>query len=359
MTEQSKPIDRLLHDLRERAKELNCLYEVQELLSKPDITIDEICRGIIKVLPPGWQYPDVCQAEITYSGKTFQTPDFNEALWVQSAEIVVQDEVVGQISVYYTEERPPSDEGPFLKEERKLINTIAEQFGFYILHQKLRQVFQEQQWSEEQRKSEWMVILDLLKRTDPALLMRISRKMIHYLGWNGVKEAEQLLDHFILVHPGESDFDENRPYQEQATNNLLEICDEVFEIASKNLSRDVILDTIQKWTKEDRVGFLLNALGDPNSSLADISLAIERYRLLAGQGIELTSPRERWFRVALIRRILSDQPDFISLAQHYIDIDDFSDFMHRVIYPPNSHGKLGGKSSGLFLAAQIIKGSMQ
>ena len=233
MNDKLKPIDRLIHDLRERAKELNCLYEVQELLSTPDITIDEICQGSIKVLPPGWQYPDVCQAEIVYNGKTFQTPGFKQTPWVQSTNIVVQDEVVGRISVCYTEERPPSDEGPFLKEERKLINTIAEQFGFYILHQKLRQVFQEQHWSGEEYKSEWMVILDLLKRTNPALLMRISRKMISYLGWNGINQAEQLLEHFISMNPDENDLDENRPHEDQTSSNLLDVCDEVFEIAGQ------------------------------------------------------------------------------------------------------------------------------
>ena len=359
MNEQPKPIDRLLHDLGERAKELNCLYEVQELLGTPEITIDKLCQGIVNILPPGWQYPDVCQAEITYDGKTFHTRGFKESPWVQSAKIIVQDEVIGQIGVYYLEERPSSDEGPFLKEERKLINTIADQFGFYILHQKLRQVFQEQLWVEEERASGWRVILDLLKHTDPALLIRISRKMINYLGWNGVNEAEQLLDHFILVHPEESDLDENRPYQGPLPNNLLEVSDRVFEIASKHLSRDVILDNIQKWTKEDRVSFLVDALGDPDSSLADISLAIERYSLLAEQGIQLTAPREKWFRAALIRRILSDQPYFVKVAQRYIGIDAFHGFMRRVIYPPNSHGKLGGKSSGLFLATRIIQRAAQ
>ncbi len=360
MEEHIKPIDHLLHDLRERAKELNCLYEVQELLGTPEITIDEICEGIIHVLTPGWQYPDVCQAEITYNGKIYRTPGFKESAWVQSADILVQYEVVGKISIVYTEERPPSDEGPFLKEERRLINSIAEQFGFYILHQKLRQVFQEQQWGEgEERKNEWMVILDLLKRTDPTLLIRISRKMINYLGWNNVKEAEHLMNKLILIHPEEGDYDENRPYQVQMAGNILEVCDQVFEIASKHLSRNVILDNIQMWTKEDRVGFLVGVLGNPNSSLADISLAIERYRLLAEQGIELTSPREIWLRVALIRRILSDQPHYIEVAQHFIEIDDFSDIMRRSIFPTGSHGKPGGKGSGLFLASRILKESSQ
>ncbi|MGE5221937.1 MAG: PEP/pyruvate-binding domain-containing protein [Omnitrophica WOR_2 bacterium] len=356
MANHNKPLDNLIHELKERAKELNCLYQVQELLSVPEITIDEICQGMIEILPPGWQYPDICQARIRYGRKSYQTPGFQESPWVQSADITVQDEIVGDISVLYSEERPQADEGPFLKEERKLINTIAEQFGFYILHNRLRQVFQQQLKSEEERKSEWWVILDLLKRTDPGLLMRISRKMINFLGWSEVKEAEQLLERFnpALREEGQS-LDLNRPNEPQTANHLLELSDQVFSVASKYLSRDVILDNIQKWMREDRSGFLINALVNPGSSLAEINSAIERYRLLAAQRIDLTVPREKWFKVAFIRRILNDDSHFIKVAKNYIELDDFSNFMHHVIFAQDSHGKLGGKSSGLFLAAQILK----
>jgi pyruvate,water dikinase len=350
MSDSSAPIDRLIHDLKERAKELNCLYQVQELLGMPGITIDRLCQGIIKVLPPGWQYPDVCQAKITYGEQTYLTPGFRESPWVQSANILVQDDPVGKISVYYSEERPVSDEGPFLKEERKLINTIAEQFGFYILHLQLRQLFQEQLKSEEDRKREWSVILDLLQRTDPSLLVRISRKMINYLSWMGVKEADEVMEHSAAL----DDSEVNRPYRQQTDTNTLAVSDEIFEIASRHLPQDVILNNIQKWIKEDRSGFLVDVLVDTGSSLVEISSAIERYHLLSPQGIELTEPRQKWFEVALARRILSDQPTFVNVAKDYIDIDGFSDFMHRVIFPAGSHGKLGGKSCGLFLAAQIL-----
>jgi hypothetical protein len=357
MDDSSKSIDRLLHDLRERAKELNCLYEVQELLGNPATTVDEICQGIIEVLPPGWQYPDVCQAEIVLDGKAFRSQGFQKSPWVQSADIVVQDSPVGRISVYYTEERPRSDEGPFLKEERKLIDTIAEQLGFYILHEQLKHVFQEQLQSEGIQKTEWIVILDLLKRTDPDLLMRITRKMINYLSWSGNKEVEDLLERSSFADRPGGPLEDNRPYQDQTGAGLLDITDEVFAVASKHLTRDAILDRIQNWSREERVRFLVDVLVNPNSSLAEISSAIERYRLLAGQGIQLTAPRDRWFRVALIRRILSDQPHFIGVAKDYVGIDDFGDFMRRVIFPVGSHGMLGGKSSGLFLAAQIVRKS--
>jgi pyruvate,water dikinase len=357
MNETENPLDNLIHQLRERAKELNCLYGVQELLSTPDITIDQVCQGIIQALPPGWQYPDVCGAQIVLGGKTYKTPFYEDSPWVQSATIDIQDQDVGKISVCYTEERPASDEGPFLKEERKLINTIAEQFGFYLLHQQLRQVFQEQ-LEEEERKSDWGVILDLLKRTDSGLLMRISSKMINYLYWHEVKGAEEMLKLINPVfHEGSEAFGENSPYNQQADTDLLSISDKVFTLASQHMSQSEILENIQRWIKEDRSAFLVDILANPGSSLAEISASIERFHLLSPQGIELTAPREKWFRTSLIRRVLSDQPWFIEVAKNYLNLNDFSGFMHRMIFPAGSHGKLGGKSSGLFLAAQILNQS--
>ena len=355
MSENENPLDNLIHQLRERAKELNCLYEVQELLNTPEISVEEVCHGIVQALPPGWQYPDVCEAQIIFFGKTYQTPLYHESTWVQSADIYIQDQVVGKINVCYTEERPVSDEGPFLKEERKLIDTIADQFGFFLLHQQLRQVFQEQQ-AEEERKSDWGVILDMLKRTDSGLLMRISSKMVNYLFWHDVKEAEDLLKLIGPVfHEEDGATNGNQPSKQQSETDLLSISDKVFTLASQHLPESTILENIQRWIKEDRSAFLVDVLVNPGSSLAEISTAIERFHLLAPQGIELTPPREKWFRTSLIRRVLSDQPWFIELAKNYININDFSEFMHRVMFPAGSHGKLGGKSSGLFLAMQILK----
>jgi pyruvate,water dikinase len=353
--DESKQIDHLIHDLRERAKELNCLYEVQELLNTPDVPIDTICESIIKVVPPGWQYPDVCQAEITLGKKKFRTARYRPTSWIQSADINVQDEKIGRISVWYTEERPISDEGPFLKEERKLINTIAEKVGFFILHERLRQVFQEREKTGKEQLSEWQVILDLLKRTDYELLMRISRKMIIFLGRMGIPEADRLLEQFSQQSHDTGIINNNQPFPLQAVDSISAITEEVFTIASQYFKQEVILDNIQKWSKEDRVNFLINTLANPSSTFIDISSAIERYHLLAERGLELTIHRKRWLLNSLIRRIMNSQPSFVSIAQSFLDIEDFSDLMHRIILPVSSHGKLGGKGSGLILAEKILK----
>ena len=354
-SDASKSVDRLLHDLRERAKELNCLYEVQEILGTPGITIEEICRRVIEALPPGWQYPDICQAEIVYGERAYRSAGFRESPWLQGAPIIVQDRPVGRVTVFYTAERPDADEGPFLKEERRLIDTIAEQLGFYLLHEQLKHVFHEQQQANGNRRADWAVILDLLRRTDPALLTRITRKMVNELGWNGIGEVDQIL---ARGHPADTPGqagDENRPSTSRPTGDLLDLSDEIFALASRHLSSHTILDRIEKWSREDRVRFLVDVLVNPASSLAEIGAALERFRLLSGQGIELTAPRDRWFRIGLIRRILSDEPRFVENARRQIAIEEFWDLMRRVIYPVASHGRLGGKGAGLYLAAQILR----
>ncbi|MBI9045994.1 MAG: nucleotidyltransferase domain-containing protein [Anaerolineaceae bacterium] len=361
MIDDNKPIEKMISDLKERAKELNCLYEVQELLSTPEITIDEIWARLIEILPAFWQFPEYCTAKIIYGNSVYQSPDFKETPWVQSADILVQDQREGIISIYYTTDVLFEDEDPFLKEELKLINTIAEQVGNHILHKRLKEIFEERNGSREEQKSEWWVILDLLKRTDPALLTRVSRKMVNYLGGNGVKEAEYLLEHFAPVHSeGRNVLGEaNYPYESQPGRNILEASDNVFNIAEKHLSNNEILNNIQNWIQEDRSHFLINILVKPGSSLSEIRSAIERYRHLALQGLSLSALREKWLRISLIRRILSDQPAFVKNAKKFVDVADFFDLLKRVIHLEGSHGKLGGKGSGVFLAELILKKTLR
>jgi hypothetical protein len=357
MNSKNKPVEKIVDDLKERAKELNCLYEIQEILNDFDASLDEICSRIIKAIPPGWQYTDVCQVCITVRDSKYQSDGFIETSWSQCASINVRDDVIGRICVSYVEERPIADEGSFLKEERKLIDTIAEQFGLFLLHKQLKAIFEGQEQKGEELKSEWLVIIDLLKRTDPKLLIRISRRMVNYLFWNGIKEAGQLMNHFSPsykrgINPLE---DINRPFQKQVSSDILSISDDIFKVAAKELKKEKTLDLIQNWIKEDRSNFLVNTLENTSSSLVEISSAIEKYYHLSPLGLELSRPRERSLRVSLTRRLLNDKSDFVRVAGEVIEVKDFNDLIKRIICPVGSHGKLGGKSSGLFLAKHILK----
>ncbi|MBU1948722.1 MAG: pyruvate, phosphate dikinase, partial [Candidatus Eisenbacteria bacterium] len=137
MKRDPKARKKLLDSLQERAKELNCLYRVEEILSRSDETLDQVFQAIVEVMAPGWQYPDLCQAKITFDDRIYISSPFDPTPWVLSAGIFVQDRKVGDLRVYYLEERPDGDQGPFLNEEVRLINTIAQRLGHYILYQQI------------------------------------------------------------------------------------------------------------------------------------------------------------------------------------------------------------------------------
>ena len=116
----------LVAELQERAKELNCLYRVEELLGLPSRPLDEVFRGTVEAIPPGWQYPDICVARIAIDGRTYTSPNFTETEWTQRGVIRAGDNAIGLVEVFYTKEMPEWDDGPFLKEEARLIGTIAD-----------------------------------------------------------------------------------------------------------------------------------------------------------------------------------------------------------------------------------------
>ena len=114
------------YDLGERVKELDCLYSISKLVDIKDISLDEIFQGVVDIIPPGWQYPEITCARIIIEKQKYSTDNFKETEWKQASDIVVHGKKIGTIEVYYLEEKPEIDEGPFLKEERDLINAIAE-----------------------------------------------------------------------------------------------------------------------------------------------------------------------------------------------------------------------------------------
>jgi PAS domain S-box-containing protein len=120
--------------LDERVKELNCLYSLSELMETPDVTLREIFTGVVELLPSAWQYPEITCARLALGDQVFQTDNWRVTPWQQTADIQVRDEKVGSLTVGYVEMRPTYDEGPFLKEERHLLNVIAERLGKAMIH---------------------------------------------------------------------------------------------------------------------------------------------------------------------------------------------------------------------------------
>ena len=115
--------------LRERIKELNCLYGISLLSERYSDSIDDLLRNLVNILPPSWQYPEITCARIIFNGKTYKSRGFKVTKWRQSSQISMYNEPVGEVEVLYLEGCPPEDEGPFLKEERVLLDAVADRIG--------------------------------------------------------------------------------------------------------------------------------------------------------------------------------------------------------------------------------------
>ncbi|MFZ1946266.1 MAG: PEP/pyruvate-binding domain-containing protein [bacterium] len=342
---------------RERAKELECLYQIEELLLDHEARLADVCRRIVDVVSAGWQYPDVCRTRIAIGSETFQSEDFVETPWGLTAEIAAQDQKMGSITVVYLREMPAADEGPFLKQERRLLKTIAHRLGNFVLQQQLgREAEDRREEMERESTGEWRVALNLLHHTDPELFETISEKMLNHLCWTGVEEANLLRQKMtpaaMRFEPG-ADRESNVPYRLQPFEITDETSDEIFRIAAKTYTSDEILDELRKWIQDDKLSFLLH-LSYRNLSLSEVIGALRQYRDMVPEGFELSEAAGKGVVVALIRRFLSTQLAYINIAKKYIGIRDFFDILDRIIYTPENHGLLGGKCAGLLLAQQII-----
>jgi PAS domain S-box-containing protein len=130
-------------ELGERVKELNCLFGLSKLVESPGISLNEILQGVVDLILRAWQYPEITCARINLEGREFETENFADALWKQSADIIACDERIGRLEVGYAEKRPDSDEGPFLIQERQLLDAIAERLGRVAARMKTEEALRE------------------------------------------------------------------------------------------------------------------------------------------------------------------------------------------------------------------------
>jgi len=363
MENQKESRESSLELLKERAKELDCLYRIDDILNNSRLPLPDVFARIVLVLPSGFRFPELCQAEITYENRRYRSPGFVPGLRIAAGtDIISSGRTIGRIEVVYTGEVPLTEEGYFLEKERKLIKTIADRIEHTVFYRRTEKMVRK--WKPSIKKGdakrtsdgEWGAIIELLQKTDQDTLLHVCRKMINHLCSRGIREAEQEL---CALNFGSKVFlssgDANFPSQRLPLGDLAKISEKTFSIASRSMSDSEISMRLMKWLQETRAYSLIKAVDRIDISIGEIIEAMSRYSNTAGAISMLDFPTERWLRVALIRRFLSDKLDFIRVAQQYLEISDFDEIARRLIYPVGGRGTIGGKGTGMFLAGQILK----
>lgn len=122
--------------LRERIKELDCLYTIATLQEMHFHAPDHFLQSVADCLPKSWQFPEHACARIRYNNRDYVTGRFSETTWCMASDIMADGQSVGVVEVFYRKVIPTAATGPFLKEEYALIRAVAERVGSVLMHMK-------------------------------------------------------------------------------------------------------------------------------------------------------------------------------------------------------------------------------
>ena len=116
---------RMAHDFEERVKELSCLYGISSLTESRDLSLDEILQGLVELIPPSWECPDITCARLIFEEREYVTSGFRETPWRMDLPVESHGREEGRITVCSLEERPLVDGSPFAPEEHLLLRVLT------------------------------------------------------------------------------------------------------------------------------------------------------------------------------------------------------------------------------------------
>ena len=130
-TREEEELASMAHYLGERVKELTALHEVARVIQS-EKAIPEVLEAVAPILQVAWQYPEITAVRMRYGATERTTANFQPVPWKQQAAFSTIDGRTGLIEISYLEERPTASEGPFLAEERHLIDSVAAMLKSYF-----------------------------------------------------------------------------------------------------------------------------------------------------------------------------------------------------------------------------------
>lgn len=216
---------RLEVDLKDRIKELNCLYSLSELVAKPVHSQGEIFQGIVELIPPAWEYPEITFSRLVVSGQEFKTGNYAYTPWNMVTAIFAFEKPIGFLEVGYLEDKSTEENENFHAGERRLFENIAQRTG---------KIFERIQMEEFLRKSEEKfrslfenATVGMFKtRVDGSEMLDMNEKFLEILGY----ERQELLGAPSVIHWAD-------PREREVMIRILEKEDRVTEFECRMLTK--------------------------------------------------------------------------------------------------------------------------
>ncbi len=331
-------------DLVERAKELECLYLIEESFSEGYLS--ESLEKIISIIPMGFRNIYSCEVMIELDGQIFNQKEHEEEVDELTSPIIVNGQMRGYIKAMYPKHTFPSDDIVFLDQEIRLLNTIAKRVS--------ETIDKRDSLNQYNYRDRWEAIYDLLQKTDHETLLYVCEKMLALLAGinpNTVDTIFKEMDWVKYDIYGEVNF----PLEILPKVDVIKLSKIIFENLPKCLSDSQIYEYINLWIYQGKTYQLIKIVDKRDSDVKKISEALSGY-VKAIKNEEMTSEAtKRWLKVELTRRFITDNNKLISKIHSHVEVEEFIKLLDSFISSPRSVGCIGGKGSGFFLANQIIE----
>jgi signal transduction histidine kinase len=124
-------------ELRERLKEITCLYKIRNSIGT-ESAMDNICHQIFKYLIPAMQYPEDASVVIEIDGKQIRSANHqSDQTHALRSDIIVTGKTCGHLSVFY-----PNDKSFLVLEEQKLIDAITDDIVKWLERKQIDETLQ-------------------------------------------------------------------------------------------------------------------------------------------------------------------------------------------------------------------------
>ena len=202
---------------------------------------------------------------------------------------------------------------------------------------------------------EWRQQFDDLRQRRPGLAARVCRRLLRDLQKKKLVDLDALDELAAALQAGRKrKLDPNRPKPRMTNGSKEELYALALEYAERYLEPEEITATILLVEKRMLVQDGARLAEDPDTPLDVLRDKIHEFLDFAPG--EAVAPPEDVIgtRAALVRRFLTDQLDFISVAKRFIRVLDFGEVLDHILPTESRCGRLGGKAAGLILAHSIL-----
>lgn len=129
-------IDKRNAALKERYKELNCLYASTKIMLELDGNPKDIFAQLVELIEISMQYPEISCARIVYRDFDVKSEKWTETKWKISADLIEDNTKVGFIETIYLNDKNRKRDKAFLPEEKEMLATLATNISIYLKRKK-------------------------------------------------------------------------------------------------------------------------------------------------------------------------------------------------------------------------------